>query len=205
MVSPPSALPFEPPDFAAPIDIDAQLQACPAIATARGTFFQYVSDLALKQTGTLPPGLFEGVSARRWTAWNTYPLTDFMRLAVNAARLAFPREPLREGLRRVGWTAYPSFASTMAGRVVVFAFGDDIDAMLQAIPRAYSVSLRGAEARSRRVGPGHWEVELRGVHNFADCYQVGVLEGAVRARGGSPRIRIRRLPRPSDLDLEVRW
>lgn len=155
--------------------------------------------------GSLPPALFEGVVGRRWISWSNYPLADFMRLILNASRLAYPKESLGEGLRQLGWKAYPSFAATMAGRVVIYAFGDDVEALMQAVPRAYSVSLSGASARVRRLGLGHWEVELRNAYNFPDCYHLGVIEGAVRARGITPEVRIRRCPRRCDLDYELRW
>ena len=38
-----------------------------------------------------------------------------MHLVVNAARILHPKEAISEGMRRVGWLAYPSFAATMGG------------------------------------------------------------------------------------------
>ncbi len=196
---------FESPVFDDRIDLDACVRACPASATARGTFFQFVADAVSKAQGSAPQKLYEGVEGRRWISWNSYPLTDFMRLAVNASRLLYPKEPLGQGLRRMGWLAFPSFTATMAGRVVAYAFGDDVDAVLQAIPKAYPVSLSHASAKARRLGNRHWEVGLRDVYNFADTYQLGVIEGVLRAREFTPEVRIRRHLRRCDVDLEVRW
>ncbi len=52
--------PFQRPDFDAPIDADAYLRACPASATTRGTFFQFVVDAVEKEKRKLLKNL-EGI------------------------------------------------------------------------------------------------------------------------------------------------
>lgn len=196
---------FNRPTFETPVDVAAYLRACPKSATTRGTFFQFVVNFVEKEKRKVPDALFEGVSARRWVSWGSHPLVDFMRLAVNAAGVVHADLPLGEALRRIGWMAYPSFAATMAGRVVIYAFGDDLDALMMAMPRAYSVSISNASVTSTRIASGHWVVAMRDVYNFVDTYQLGVIEGAVRARGFTPQVRIRKGVRPWDADFDVRW
>lgn len=196
---------FEPADFARAVDVEERIRLCPASNQTRGTYFQFVVDYVERATGRAPTSLFDGLTQRRWVAWSGYPLREFMHLAVNAARLATPDVPLGDGLRRIGWTAYPSFASTMAGRVVMYAFGEDIEAVLETAGRAYAVSLPGSNVTSERIEARHFRIAMRQVHSFADTYQLGVVEGALRARGLRPTLMIRRHPRPSDLDIDVRW
>ena len=197
--------PFSRPDFGAPIDVEAYLRACPASATTRGTFFQFVVESVEKEKRKVPDALFEGIASRRWVSWSSYPVADFMRLAINAAGIVHTGLPLGEGLRRIGWMAYPSFAATMAGRVVIYAFGEDLEALMMAVPRAYSVSISNATVTSHRSGASHWRVGMRDVYNFVDTYQLGVIEGAVRARGFTPQLQIRKGARKCDADFDVRW
>lgn len=196
---------FERPADEVQVDVDAHLRSCPTAATTRGTFFQFVADLVEREHRSPAPSPTHGLSRRHWVPWNSYPLADFMRLAVDAARLLHRDRPLGEGLRRLGRMAYPSFAATMAGRVVLYAFGDDIDAMMQAVPRAYAVSLSHAVASSRRIEPRRWEVRMQNVYNFADTYHLGVIEGALVARGVEPDVRLRKCARLCDIDFDVRW
>jgi uncharacterized protein (TIGR02265 family) len=196
---------FEPAQFDRPVDDAERIRLCPASCETRGTYFQFVVDYVEGASGTAPPALFDGMTQRRWVPWSGYPLREFMRLAVNAARIASPDMPLGEGLRRIGWTAYPSFASTMAGRVVLYAFGEHIEAVLGTAPRAYAVSLPGAIVTSERLEARHWRIGMRQIYSFADTYQLGVIEGALLARGLTPMIAVRRHARPSDLDIDLRW
>ena len=103
-----------------PIDVARYLRMCPSTAETQGTFFQHVRDAVEKQLGTVPAELMRDLPARHWLAFRRYPLREFMQLTVNAAALLHPALPTAEAIRRVGRIAYPSFAATMAGRVVLF-------------------------------------------------------------------------------------
>jgi uncharacterized protein (TIGR02265 family) len=196
---------FFTPTFADEVSLDRYLVACPADATTRGTFFLHVRDHVAKELGRVPDALFDGIARRAWLPFHTYSLREFMRLAHNGARLAYARLPTSDGLRRIGWMSYPSFAATMAGRVVLFAFGDQLEDIVKAAPKAYGVGLPGATVTSRELGPRHWRFSLRDVYSFADAYHYGVIEGAVLAFSREPHIRLRLLGRPCDADFDVRW
>lgn len=196
---------FFTPTFAEEVPVDRYLAACPAAAVTRGTFFLHVRDHVNKELGREPDALFEGVTRRAWLPFHTYPLREFMRLAHNGARLAYPRLPTSDGLRRIGWMSYPSFAATMAGRVVLFAFGDQLEDIMKAAPKAYGIGLPGAVVTSRELGAKHWRFALRDAYSFVDAYHYGVLEGTLLAFSRRPLIRLRLLARPSDADFDVRW
>jgi uncharacterized protein (TIGR02265 family) len=196
---------FTVPTFRANVDLEASLDRCPKWATTKGTFFTYLIDHVRDRLGSEPEGLYEGTKRSRWVPFAGYPLRDFMRLAHNAARLVHPKEPTQEGLRRMGWISYSSFAATMAGRVVLFALGDRLEDVIRTSPKAYALALPGASVEATRLRDGHYRYALRGAYSFVDCYHYGVLEGAVRAFGINATLRLRQLERAGDADFDVQW
>src|SRR5690242_4287092 len=106
------------------IDVEYYLRSCPSSATAPGVFMQDLVNLVMARHHGTTERLYAGISNRRWIAFKTYPLREFMRLAVNAARILDSAAPLSEALRRLGRTAFPSLRATMAGRVVLLALGN---------------------------------------------------------------------------------
>jgi len=193
------------PVLAHGIEIERYLTACPLDETTQGVFLQYIRDEVVKRTGSTPPRLFEGLPRDRWVSFSKYPLRELMHLVVNAARVLHPKQPLAEGIRRIGWFAYPSFATTMAGRVVLFAFGDTVEDVVRSLPRAYSVCVPYAEASVKEYNGRHLHVELRGVHCFVDTYHRGVLEGALWYHGFEPSVEVTSGPRLCDADLVADW
>jgi uncharacterized protein (TIGR02265 family) len=193
------------PSWSDDVSLEQYLAACPSSAETLGTFFTHVRDLVEQATGSVPDTLFEGVSKRHWVPFRAYSLRDFMRMAHMAARLVYPDRPLSDGLRRIGWRSYPSFAATMAGRVVLFALGDDLEAVVRASPKAYGIGLPGAKVAAHELDARHWRYEMQGVFSFVDSYHYGVLEGAILAFSRVPDIRLRRLDRSSDAEFDVRW
>lgn len=138
--------------------------------------------------GMYPKGLIDQLNARgtpaegygRFRAFKDYPLVDYMRLEVDAARLMFPDVSLREGLRRVGWTAYPILRESLIGKVIFGAFGDSVGGIVKLASKAYRSSLTMGHAETLEQGEGHAIVRLSQMYNFADSYQVGVFEGVLR-------------------------
>jgi uncharacterized protein (TIGR02265 family) len=187
------------------IDVAQLIQACPVESTTTGTFFQHVRDAVVKRTGALPSTLLKGLTTDRWMPFLQYPLRDFMHLAVNGAGILHPHEPLAEGLRRVGWLAYPSFASTMAGRIVLFAFGEKLEQVVQATPRIYAITVPGLEVTIVEQGERHVRIQFRRVYCFADAYMRGVLEGTVWCHGFDPSITVTVGARPSDAEYVAHW
>jgi len=194
-----------PPRFHEEVDLAAYIRACPREATTRGAFFQRVHEATSAAVVGDRERLFEGLDRRSWFPFQSYPLTEFMRLSHNAAVVSFGSFGSAEGLRRIGWMAYPSFASTMAGRVVIFALGNTLDDIVAVVPQAYKHTLPLASVDVTRKGESHYEIVMRDVHSFVDTYHCGVLEGALVAHGRRPSVSVQRLARRCDARFIVRW
>jgi uncharacterized protein (TIGR02265 family) len=196
---------YEQPQFDATVSLDAHLHDCPPEATTLGTFFQYVyASLGVRSRADTEAAT-EGLSTRRWVAFKQYPLTDFMRLTFNTARIGQSGVPRGEGLRRLGRMAYPAFSGTMAGRVVIFAFGDKLEDVFSAGPKAYRLALPKATVAVQHVGERHFQFEMKDVYCFPETYHCGVIEGCIHAYGFEPDVTVRRGARTADVDFDVRW
>ncbi len=193
------------PDFLDEVDLEKYITACPSTATTRGTFFQHVRDHVREALKREPERLYQGIEKRAWLPFQSYPLADFMRLAHNAACLVHPNRPTSDALRRIGRLSFPSFAATMAGRVVLFALGDRIDDVVKVAPTAYRLTLPSAVVSVREVSERRCRYELRSVHSFVDTYHYGVFEGAGLALHHPLDITVRRQARWCDADFEVAW
>jgi uncharacterized protein (TIGR02265 family) len=196
---------FEEPMFAHDVDLERYLGACPAAATTRGTFFQHVHDHVCQSLPSDPERLYAGVERRAWQPFGSYPLSDFMKFAHNAARLLYPNRPTSDGLRRIGQLSFPSFAGTTVGRVVLFALGEGMDDLVKVAPTAYRLTLPLSVVSVRQVAERRYRYEMRSVHSFVDTYHYGVLEGAAIALKHELRITVRRHARLCDADFEVAW
>jgi len=193
------------PSLTHPVDVERYLRACPPDERTQGTFLQYIRDEVVKRVGGTPPRLFDNLPRDRWLPFLRYPLRELMHLVVNAARILHPREAISEGMRRIGWFAYPSFAATMAGRVVLFAFGDTLDHVVRAVPKAYEICVPEAQVTLTAQTERHFRVEFRGVHCFVDTYHRGVLEGAIWCHGFEPSIVVTTGPGIADADMVADW
>lgn len=186
---------FHEPDFRAPLDAAAQIAEVPPQHTTKGMFFEQLARAA-RQYGL--------AADARYVAFRDYPLRDFMRLTVDYGSARFPGLPAREALRRVGWDAFSTLMSSVAGRVIFAFAGREVRSALRLAPDAYKHSLSHCSVRSRLNGTRQAVLEYRDVWNFPDCYQVGAIEGGCRAFGANPTVRVCARGRAS-VDLLIRW
>ncbi len=188
---------FNEPNTLAPLELEARIAALPANATVKGMFLSSISDLVEERAGQRP-------GRKRYVAFANYPLREMIELLPKAAELAYPGRPVREGMRRLGRMAYPTFASSTVGRVVMSIAGEDPRAALHAAPKAYRLVGNTGAARVLDTGDGEAILELRGVWGWPESYNVGVHEGALDALGvdGEVKVRVMSL---CDADLLIRW
>lgn len=169
----------------------------PETAKQKGMFLIAMVVEAKKLGRTLP-------SAReRYLPFQDYPLREHVQLLVEYAQVMFPQHSLREGLRRIGRAAHRAFVESTVGKVV-WATVTDPTSAIEGILKGYSISVPGCDVRVTERGPAFARVRMERVYYFLDCHHVGCIEGAVRAVGVKPRVRIK-LDSPTSADLMCEW
>ena len=187
---------FAPPDWDAPLDAEGRIARAPDGATVRGMFLQ--DSVEAMRAGGVDPG------PRKYIAFKTYPVQEYMALVVEAARALHPRKPLRAALRHLGRDVYPTFEKTMVGSAIFAFAGRDFGRVAKLAGRGYGVSLSPGGATTEFVEDGHLRACLRSIWVFPDCFQIGVWEGALDVCGAKGSIEIDVLG-DCDVDYDVRW
>ncbi|MEZ4223159.1 MAG: DUF2378 family protein [Polyangiaceae bacterium] len=185
---------FRAPDMGAPLNADLHRELMTGNRTVKGMFFEPLLRAMPERGGR----------NQRYVAFRSYPMSDYMELLIDAAKALHPDHPLREALRRVGHLGYPTFAESLIGRVIMGVLGDDLNAIMARAPRAYSVSIEPGEVRSLQLHNNHWRMAFIDMPNFVDCYQLGVVEGAIMHCGAEPSVRTCSLALDTAV-FDVRW
>ncbi len=188
---------FGNPDVWAPIELEAHLAALPPSATVKGMFLSNIAELAENRAGKRP-------GRKRYVAFSNYPMREMVELLPAAAELAYPGLPVREGMRRLGRQAYPTFSSSTLGRVVMSVAGNDPRSALHLAPKAYRLIGNAGTAKVVDRSDREAVLQLRGVWAWPESYNVGVHEGALDALGVDGEVLVRVLSL-CDADLLVRW
>src|SRR5262245_30888699 len=114
---------FVSPDFTGDLDLSRYLAIVPEDESTKDMYFIGILEAVNKSAPGRETQLTEGLENRRFVPFQDYPMRDRMRFWVNAAKALYPRVPTREGLRRLGWLAFPSMKAQFVGKVV-FGGGD---------------------------------------------------------------------------------
>ncbi|MCB9594342.1 MAG: DUF2378 family protein [Sandaracinaceae bacterium] len=171
-----------PPRFERPIALEEHIAALPAGGTVKGMF---VRD-ALAAASVAPSvDLFEraGLEPRRVLPFFDYPYADHMRLLAAACEVCWPREPLGEGLRRLGHRGYETLIGHSIGRVIFAAFGSDFGRVVSVGAKGWKVGVSFGTVEYESLGEGHGAYHMRDLPCFIETYQAGVVEGAMRTCG----------------------
>lgn len=163
---------FAPIDWSAPLDAEARIRTVPARTTVRGMFFRsLLKDL---QHPELPP-------ASQFVAFRSYPASEYMRLSVIVCRHLHPRVPLRQALRQLGQTVYPTLLDSMIGRAAFGAIGRNPETLMRLVPKGYTIATDSLDGQVKTLAVTSHTAHLRFVNfpGFFDCYHVGVVEGAL--------------------------
>jgi uncharacterized protein (TIGR02265 family) len=186
---------LHPFDAHSPLDPASRIRATPSTATTKGMFFEHLAKMARKV----------GVECdARYVPFRDYPMREHMQLMLQYSAARYPGVPLREGLRRVGWEAYPTLMNSVAGRVIFTFASKDFGRALGLAPQAYKHSVSPGTVAVRVNGSRQVLLEFRGIWNFADAYQVGAVEGGCRAFDEEPRV-LMRVHSDCDVDILIRW
>jgi uncharacterized protein (TIGR02265 family) len=198
-LDPEAASPGDAPRFGDELQALRELIArVPKYATVKGMYIKGFLE-SLDREGITRP------TQDRFIAFRDYPLTLFMSLLLGTTQEVWPDRSPRESLRAFGRFAFPTFASSMVGRVIFAVAGRDWKHALTLTDKAYSHSLNPATTRLVEVTGNSATLEFRDVWNFCDCYQLGVFEGAMAHYEVNGSVTLRAYPRPCDADLLLRW
>lgn len=189
---------YELPDLCAPLDVARQAALVPATGVVKGMFFDSVAREVRAVSGRAVPG------ERRFLAFTNYPLRDWLEFLATAAATAYPNEPVRGALRRLGRSMYPAFSRSMVGKVVVAFASDDIVHTLPLYPKVWQMISDHASAEIHGLREGRVVIRHRNVWDFNDCFQVGSIEGGFAVFGKNATVRVSVLS-PCDADFEVCW
>lgn len=173
------------------------LSRLPARATAKGFYFRaFLRELAHQGQH------LEGYGPYR--DFSDYPLREAVALLRECGQRMYAAEPPREGLRRLGWVVFPTLLSTVVGRVVFGALGNDMQAMGRNAPRGFEVSLSHGRCEALRVSERQSELRVTNFHLFPDSFLVGVLEGSGAHYGHELEVKMRQLGE-HDYDFLCSW
>lgn len=184
-------------DWSAPLDGSAVHAAIPADAFSKGFLLAGIVKGCERRGKKLDVG-------KSYVAFKDYPTAEYAEICERAARLLWPEESPREGLRRVGHMAYPDLAGTLIGRVVFGVLGKDIRAITRIVDKAYSISGTRGKATVLQLGDDSSVVRLEEAFVYVDCLQIGAFEGALMACDLDGEIKLKRLG-PASADLYTRW
>jgi uncharacterized protein (TIGR02265 family) len=200
----PESVTFVRPSFQGDLDHESYLARVPDDALCKGMFFQDILDAARKVSPDAAEQLLAELPRRRYVAFRDYPLREQMVLSAHAVKVLFPGVPSREGMRRLGWMAFPTFMDSMVGRVLFGVLGRDLDRMFEVGPKAFALSLTRGRAKCTRLAHGHWRYEMTDFFDYLDVYYIGVLEGPIRHLGHTPDVRLH-LRSPTEATMDIRW
>jgi uncharacterized protein (TIGR02265 family) len=188
---------FVAPDWSAPLDVAAYVDATPRTARIKGMFPSAVADGARSRGLALP-------SAReRYLPFADVPQSEFAMLLVEAAKGFFPDAPLRGALRELGRSAYPVFVQSTVGRVVL-STAADMPSALSAAAKAYTVALPTCRVDVTEISKQRAVLSLKHIYYFLDSHHVGVFEGLARSCGVRLQTRVR-MKTAFEGDFELTW
>lgn len=185
------------PVLTAPLDLAAHLALAPRHGKVKGMFFRRIVDETRTVTG-------KAIHARPYFPFSDYPLAEWLTLLHDAALYAYPREPVRAGLRRLGRSMYATFVDSMVGKVVFSVAHGNIMTALPLYPKIWSIVSNHGTAEVDELTEGRVVIRLRHVWDFLDSFQLGALEGGVDFFGVQAEVKVRVIS-PSDADFEVTW
>lgn len=162
------------------VDVATIIAAIPDGMTLKGMFFsRYVNAIGedweeIEDELTAPP------KHGRYTAFDDYPMADYLRLLDRAARNRFPRQSTREAYRLLGRGDVEVFADSTLGKVTLSLLKGP-GAALARFPDIIRVLTRGMST-AEAIQTGESQVTIR-FARFVSAAEatLGSLEGLVLA------------------------
>jgi uncharacterized protein (TIGR02265 family) len=196
---------FAAPRFDIPLDIESAVNAVPQTALIKGFFLDSFEKMVVAERPELKGRLYENWPRTGYSALKSYWRGEVLRAEAHLARLMFPELSQREALRRASHRVYPTFLSSLVGRVVLVAlFANDVDSVLKVGPRMMSAVVSFGKVEAQRIGDKHWRYHYSDYYSWLDCGDVGVIEGLLRHYHVEPHIEIA-TNGPFDMHMDIQW
>jgi uncharacterized protein (TIGR02265 family) len=188
---------FKEPNWTKPIDLELILKSVPEDAKIKGVFFHSAIKQALKKGGYTPP-------QQSYSFLSNYPSTELIRVLNDCAKIISPDLPIRQALRHLGQSVFPSMKETTAGTFLFSVAVNNIISAFNLIGKAHKLFSTYTSATANVIDDHNVIIELRNCWTFADSYHVGIIEGALSAykKNGNIAIRSHSL---CDVDMKISW
>jgi len=192
---PPSG--FVPVDLKVNVDVASYIKRVPKHATGKGMFLARLMQ-ELDHRGITRP------TQERFLPFSDYPLQRCLELNAEAARLMFPFVPLSDGLRRVAWTSFDTFAGSLIGQVLFGAVGRDVESILKLASRAMGYATNVGEFDLEMVRERTAVLHVQEAFLFGEYFGVGMIEGVLRSCASDGEV-LARMETPISGAFYVRW
>lgn len=146
-------------------------------------FLQPLIEFARHSGYTLPH------TRERYLPFKFYPLREHATLLLATAEAAYPNQPVRQGLRKLGRAGPQALLRSTIGRVVLGS-AEGVHAMVAAMMTSYPINLKPCSASVLSRDEHSITVRLQDVHYFLDSHHIGVFEGLLRHAGVEGSVRI---------------
>ena len=195
---------FQAPRFDKPPAIAETIAALPDSATCLGLYFNDVIDTVARARPDADLFALANIKKRRYFPFFSYPYADMLAILATGAKLVHPRVSHGEAIRRLGYRVYEKLFATKVGQLVFGVLGNDVEHVLLAGPRGYSMSSNFGEVTAEVVGEKKAIYHFRKYPALLETYQVGVFEGALAFMKVTGTVRVSLID-VANADIEVTW
>lgn len=186
--------------LAGDVDVETLVANMPPAFAVKGMFFtRYVSAIG-DAWASLEPLLVAPPAARRYHAFEDYPMADYFRVFDHVARARFPGSP-REAFRLLARGEVEVFAESTLGKVVFAMLRDPSSALLR-YPDLFNQMTKGPRASSEKHGERHVVVTHERAVGAPE-QAIGLIEGLVLGFEEAPTLDV--TLGEGRFTVDVRW
>jgi uncharacterized protein (TIGR02265 family) len=188
-------------DVPGDLDLDAFIEAAPQDVYVRGMFISRAHAMLGARYEQIRPRLIAPPRGG-FTSFTAYPIKDFHRVVIEAARLTYPAISDTQRVRFFARRDIEVYAGSTLGRVTMSVVSSPGD-LIQRFEDVYARMSPGPWGMTaERLGPRAARVVVR---NLAGVwtYIVGQCEGVCTSMGESPRVR--GMTSGKSLDFTIEW
>ncbi len=192
------------PCFTTPLDVDGVIAQIPESAQIKGFFVTSYEKMLTARRPDLATQIKEAMPRKSYASLNSYPRAEVARAEVALARLVCPDQPVREAIHQATLHVYPTFLSSLLGRVVLSTVGRNVDTVLGLGPRMMSSVTNYGSVAAEKIAERHWRYHYKDYYSWLDCGDVGVIEGLLVHYGKVPHLTVA-ITGPFEMWLDIKW